>query len=104
MSNIAKYHVQYIKLVHRVFLDQFQRFRRTRFDGALERLGVTATPLDRHRGQTTLPHLMVPDDGSISGVTSTPFSIILDTSKTATDMATESHTDASARCRPVYEI
>lgn len=46
---------------------------------------------------------MVPDDGSTSGVISTPFSMIFDTSKTASDIATEIHIDASARCKPVYQ-
>lgn len=45
---------------------------------------------------------MVPDDGSTSGVTSMPFSMIFVTSKTASDIATEIHTDASAKCKPVY--
>lgn len=44
---------------------------------------------------------MVPDDGSTSGVISTPFSTIFDTSKAASDIATEIHIDASAKCRPV---
>jgi len=42
-------------------------------------------------------YLIVPDEGSTSGVISTPFSIVFEISNTASDMAADIQTDASAR-------
>lgn len=53
---------------------------------------------------TVTAYLIVPDVGSISGMTSTPFSTTLDTSNTASDIAVDNHTEASARCMPVRSV
>ena len=45
-------------------------------------------------------YLIVPDEGSTSGVISTPFSTVFEISNTASDMAADIQTDASARWRP----
>lgn len=45
-------------------------------------------------------YLIVPDEGSISGVISTPFSTTLEISNTASDIAADIQTDASARWSP----
>lgn len=54
-----------------------------------------------HQTITSVTYLIVPDEGSTSGVISTPFSTTLEISNTASDIAVDIQTDASARWRPV---
>lgn len=90
-----------LKSIVRVLLDELQSFCGTRLNGAFERFGVAAENLHIvATADTRVAYLMVPLEGSTSGVISTPFSTTFDTLKAANDIAADSHTEASARCKP----
>jgi hypothetical protein len=86
-----------------IFLDKRKGLCGAGLDGALERLGMAERASVQTTPQTitSVTYLIVPDEGSISGVISTPFSTTLEISNTASDIAVDIQTDASARWRPV---
>lgn len=89
-------------------LDQRDCLRRTGFDAALERFGVTTWNewiRNALRGADTKgTHLMVPLVLSFTGSMTTPFSMHLAISKTARDITQETNTEASARCIPIVRL
>jgi hypothetical protein len=93
----------FVHLVVGIFLNERNSFRRARLNRALEWLWV-AESVDIWISTTgaikCATYLIVPEVGSNSGMISTPFSTTFEMLNTASDMATDIQTDASARWRP----
>jgi len=93
-----------LRLVVSILLNEPNGFCRARLDRALERLGMAwsvyvQTSTGDAIGYAT--YLTRPEEGSTSGVISTPFSTTLEISNTASDMVIDIQMDASAKWRPV---
>jgi len=90
----------FVRLVVGILLNERKGFCRARFDRALEGLGVAGITLvqtSTTNGIRYATYLIVPDAGSSLGVISTPFSTTFEISNTASDIAADIQTDASAR-------
>lgn len=90
----------------RILLDKFKRSRGSWLDRALKWLWVAGTyvslQLTEGNHTTAFPgaYLILWDDGSTSGVISTPFTTAFEMLKTANDATAESQRDSFAICRP----
>jgi len=95
-----------LPLVVNILLNERNGFCRTRLNRALEGFWMTrstsikTSTADAIRCTT---YQTEPDVWSTLGVISTPFSTTLEISNTASDIAADIQTEASARRRPVHE-
>jgi len=86
-----------------IFLNECNSFRRARLNRALEWLWVAKSVdiwISAMGAMGCATYLIVPEVESNSGVISAPFSTTFEILNTASDMATDIQTDASARWRP----
>jgi hypothetical protein len=92
-------------LVIGILFNECDGFRRARLNGTFEGFGMARRVCIRSAPDMIryVTYLIVPDDGSTSGVISIPFSMTFDISNTASDIAMDNQAEASARWIPVNE-
>jgi hypothetical protein len=96
----------FVPLVVGILLNKCNCFCRASPNRALEGLGVAVSVSIQTKTLKTIrwaTYLIVSDEGSTSGVISTPFSTTLEMLNTANDIAADIQMEASARRRPVHQ-